>query len=198
MFQRWPLLVINGCDRTTRLFIRLTLLLGVLALLLIPVNSFAGSGEALKAYQSGEYQEALEMWLLQAYEGDSEAQYRLGLMFLHGTGVVVSTEEAIYWLSRAAEQGKPDAQHLLGAIYLSGKGLSSDRDHGLEWWEESIIQHSISLNENEEHRISVESFNDKVQQVADVFEDREGLEGTRIIEQGEDPRGIYFIDWGKI
>ncbi len=134
MFQRWLPLLLNGCDRTAGLFVRLALTLGVLALLSLPVMSFAASGEALKAYQSGEYQKALEMWMLLAYEGDAEAQYRLGLMFLHGTGVVVSTQEAVYWLSRAAEQGEPRAQYLLGAIYLSGKGLTSNREHGLEWW----------------------------------------------------------------
>ncbi len=134
MFQRGSPLLLNGCDRTAGLLVRLALTLGVLALLSLPVMSFAGSGEALKAYQSGEYQKALEMWMLLAYEGDAEAQYRLGLMFLHGTGVVVSTQEAVYWLSRAAEQGEPRAQYLLGAIYLSGKGLTSNREHGLEWW----------------------------------------------------------------
>jgi len=134
IFQRWSRLLLNGCDRTAGLSVRLALTLGVLALLSLPVTSFAGSGEALKAYQSGEYQKALEMWMLLAYEGDAEAQYRLGLMFLHGTGVVVSTQEAVYWLSRAAEQGEPRAQYLLGAIYLSGKGLTSNREHGLEWW----------------------------------------------------------------
>jgi len=73
-----------------------------------------------------------------------------------------------------------------------------DLDHGLEWCEESIIQKSISLNENEDHSISVESFKYKFQQLADFFEYREELEGTRIIEQGKDPGGIYFIDSGKI
>ena len=134
MFQRWSPLLLNGCDRTAGLFVRLALTLGVLALLSLPVISFAGSGEALKAYQSGEYQKALEVWMLLAYEGDAEAQYQLGMMFLHGTGVVVSNQEALYWLSRAAEQGEPRAQYLLGAIYLSGKGLTSNREHGLEWW----------------------------------------------------------------
>ena len=134
MFQRWSPLLLNGCDRTAGLFVRLALTLGVLALLSLPVISFAGSGAALKAYQSGEYQKALEVWMLLAYEGDAEAQYQLGMMFLHGTGVVVSNQEALYWLSRAAEQGEPRAQYLLGAIYLSGKGLTSNREHGLEWW----------------------------------------------------------------
>ena len=77
MFQCWSPLLLNGRDRTAGLLVRLVLTLGVLALLLIPVVSFAGSSEALKAYQSGEYQKALEMWMLLAYEGDAQAQYRL-------------------------------------------------------------------------------------------------------------------------
>ena len=134
MCQRRSSLLLNWCDSMAALLIRVALTLGVLVLLSAPVVSFAGSDEALKAYKSGEYQKALEMWMLLAYEGDVDAQYRLGLMFLHGTGIVVSTEEAVYWLSRAAEQGEPRAQYLLGAVYLSGKGLTSDREHGLEWW----------------------------------------------------------------
>ena len=37
MFQRWSPLLLNGCDRTAGLFVRLALTLGVLALLSLPV-----------------------------------------------------------------------------------------------------------------------------------------------------------------
>ena len=76
MFHSWSPLLGKGRDRAAGLLVRMVLTLGVLALLSIPVVSFAGSSEALKAYQSGEYQKALEMWMLLAYEGDGQAQYR--------------------------------------------------------------------------------------------------------------------------
>ena len=134
IYQSRLLLLSNWRDLKIGMLARLAITFGVLVSLSMPVTSFAGSDEAIKAYDSGEYQKALEMWMLLAYEGDAEAQYRLGTMFLHGTGIGVSTDEAVYWLSRAAEQGESNAQYLLGAIYLSGKGLRSDREHGLEWW----------------------------------------------------------------
>ena len=134
IYQSRLLLLSNWRDLKIGMLARLAITFGVLVSLSMPVTSFAGSDEAIKAYDSGEYQKALEMWMLLAYEGNAEAQYRLGTMFLHGTGIGVSTDEAVYWLSRAAEQGESNAQYLLGAIYLSGKGLRSDREHGLEWW----------------------------------------------------------------
>ena len=134
IYQSRSLLLSNWRDLKIGMLAHLAITFSILVSLSMPVTSFAGSDEAIKAYDSGEYQKALEMWMLLAYEGDAEAQYRLGTMFLHGTGIGVSTDEAVYWLSRAAEQGESNAQYLLGAIYLSGKGLRSDREHGLEWW----------------------------------------------------------------
>ena len=74
----------------------------------------------------------------------------------------------------------------------------SDLDHGLEWCEESIIQKSLDAEGPTDHPIRTESFKDKFQQVADFFEYRKEQKGTRIIEQGKDPGGIYFIDSGQI
>jgi SulP family sulfate permease len=74
----------------------------------------------------------------------------------------------------------------------------SDLDHGLEWCEESIIQKTLELEGHASQAISKGSFKDRFQQVADFFEYREEPEGTRIIEQGQDPGGIYFIDTGQI
>ena len=74
----------------------------------------------------------------------------------------------------------------------------SDLDHGLEWCEESIIQKTLELEGHASQAISEGSFKDRFQQVADFFEYREEPEGTRIIEQGQDPGGIYFIDTGQI
>ncbi|HIA95207.1 MAG TPA: cyclic nucleotide-binding domain-containing protein, partial [Candidatus Marinimicrobia bacterium] len=74
----------------------------------------------------------------------------------------------------------------------------SDLDHGLEWCEEHIIQKSLELEGHASQTIREGSFKDRFQQVADFFEYREETEGTRIIEQGQNPGGIYFIDAGQI
>lgn len=92
------------------------------------------SAEAMSAYRSGQYQKALEIWMLLAYEGHRQAQYQLGLMFSQGAGMKPSPEEATYWFNRAAEQNHAGAQYRLGATYLNGKGLRADREIGMEWW----------------------------------------------------------------
>jgi SulP family sulfate permease len=74
----------------------------------------------------------------------------------------------------------------------------SDLDHGLEWCEESIIRKSLELKGDASQTISEGSFKDRFRQLANFFEYREEQAGTRIIEQGQDPGGIYFIDAGQI
>ncbi|GJL81189.1 MAG: hypothetical protein DHS20C01_08230 [marine bacterium B5-7] len=89
---------------------------------------------AMQAYEEEDYQQALEIWLLNAYEGDPESQYRLGRMFSDGTGTVVDLSEAAYWFTRAAEQGNADAQFALGNAWYHGAGVRPDRAKALEWW----------------------------------------------------------------
>jgi uncharacterized protein len=48
--------------------------------------------------------------------GDPDAQYHLGRMYLDGQGVGKDTEQAIRWLSLAADKGQYQAQAVLGAL----------------------------------------------------------------------------------
>jgi len=50
-----------------------------------------------------------------ARQGHAEAQYSLGVLFLTGSGVTLSADEARKWMGRAAAQGHADAQ-----LYMQG------------------------------------------------------------------------------
>lgn len=50
-----------------------------------------------------------------ARQGHAEAQYSLAVLFLTGSGVQASAEEALKWMKRAALQGHADAR-----LYLQG------------------------------------------------------------------------------
>jgi TPR repeat protein len=50
-----------------------------------------------------------------AMQGHAQAQYSLGILFLTGSGVQVSAEEATKWIGRAALQGHADAQAYMKA-----------------------------------------------------------------------------------
>ena len=61
-----------------------------------------------------------------AEQGDSEAQYQLGLLYRTGVGVPQHYPEALRWLEAAVEQGNADAQWVLGIMYRSGLGVEVD------------------------------------------------------------------------
>lgn len=55
-------------------------------------------------------------WIFEAArQGHPEAQYSLGILFLTGSGVTQSAEEARKWIGRAAQQGHADARAYLAA-----------------------------------------------------------------------------------
>src|SRR5205085_8881348 len=55
-----------------------------------------------------------------AAAGDPEAQYRLGLLYARGKGVLGNLGDAIAWYRRAAEQGHAEAQHQLSLAHFYG------------------------------------------------------------------------------
>lgn len=90
--------------------------------------------DANDAFAVGNFQKALEIWLPRAYDGDAQAQYRLGLMFDAGTGITEDAGEAVYWLTHAAELGHAGAQYRIGHAHLTGRGVPKDRNRAIGWW----------------------------------------------------------------
>jgi len=82
----------------------------------------------LKAYESGNYGEALKHFSPLADEGSPDAQYHLGLMYASGRGVPQSSGEAVRWYRLAAEQGNTSAQLNLGFMYNQSEGEVNHRE----------------------------------------------------------------------
>ena len=53
---------------------------------------------------------AAQWYFEAARQGHAEAQYSLGILFLTGSGVTQSADEARKWIERAAAQGHPDSK----------------------------------------------------------------------------------------
>ena len=68
-----------------------------------------------------------------AEKGDSDAQYKLGLLYLTGNGALQDFDEAARWLKLAAEQGYALAQYELGLIYRTGHGFAIDPVKSYMW-----------------------------------------------------------------
>ena len=66
---------------------------------------YAGLNEGVAAYKRGDYKTAIKELKPVAEQGDSLAQFNLGLMYYNGRGVTKDYTEAIKWYKKAAEQG---------------------------------------------------------------------------------------------
>lgn len=64
-------------------------------------------------YHSQDKQEALAWYRKAAEQGNPDAQYNVGMMYLRGEGVAGNRQEAIKWIGKAAEQGYKRAQDTL-------------------------------------------------------------------------------------
>lgn len=90
------------------------------------------------ALQSGDknaqYQEELDKWMLQAYEGNNDAQFKVGVLFTNKEFNTPDYEQAAYWYQQAAERGHVLAQFNLGHQYLTGQGVPRDEKIAMSWW----------------------------------------------------------------
>ena len=76
-----------------------------------------------------------------ATEGFSHAQCTVGLMLLHGQGLVATNvAEAAKWIQKAAEQGVPGAQYIMGNILEAGTGVKENRVEAATWFQKAAKQ----------------------------------------------------------
>jgi TPR repeat protein len=118
---------------------------------------------------------AADMWinmfsgnLAEAEDGDVDAQYEVGIMYLKGQGVTADRGKAIEWLKTAAEngneqasgklsrmkgyekefqakqkkaeRGNANAQYDTGSMMLSGKGTKIDTQQAVDWLQKAADQ----------------------------------------------------------
>jgi len=104
-------------------------------LLLCSSVSRAGDLEnGVKAYQEGNYVQAIELLRPLADQGNAGAQYNLGMMYDKGKGITQDYKEAVKWYRLAAEQGYATAQNNLGVMYVMGKGVTQDYVRARMWF----------------------------------------------------------------
>ena len=124
--------------------IKLTLA-AVLSLgLIAPAGADLQDGVA--AYVRGDFATAIREWKPLAEQGDPEAQFHLGEMYLRGRGVTQNFQEAADWYTKAAESGHSGAQGVLGGLHAVGLGVPQDFGEAYFWlivaaiWSKSEIR----------------------------------------------------------
>jgi hypothetical protein len=81
-----------------------------------------------------QYQAELQKWILPAYEGDRDAQFRVGALYSNSQFNQQDFKRAAYWYKQAARQGHVQGQYNLGHKYLTGTGVSPSKSQAMIWW----------------------------------------------------------------
>lgn len=91
--------------------------------------------DAVTAMRSGDFAEAYCIMRPLAEEGDADAQYNIGWMYMNGYGLRVNDNLALEWWQKAADQGHSDASFSIGMLYSLGDGeISKDPDKAIDYY----------------------------------------------------------------
>jgi len=72
--------------------------------------------------------------------GEKEAQFRLGVAYHKGEGVLKDDVEAVRWYRLAAEQGHAEAQNSMGYRHGKGEGVLKDDVEAVRWYRKAAEQ----------------------------------------------------------
>lgn len=87
----------------------------------------------LSAYNGGDYQKAISIWLPLAQHEEARSQAGLAFMYHRGFGVQADDKLAAYWSRKAAKHGQPEGQLLLGTLYFYGQGVTQSYIRAFAW-----------------------------------------------------------------
>lgn len=86
-----------------------------------------------------DYQKVLDI-VRPTLEESADYQCVTGLVYLHGGhGVDQDTNQAIYWLERAANGNDAQAQFILGKLYFEGEVVPQDRGKAENWSRKAVV-----------------------------------------------------------
>lgn len=97
--------------------------------------------DILAAYHAGKHDLVMQRIMPLAKDGRPAAMELLGLMYRNGEGTPKNSEQAILWLTKAAEAERPLAQHHLGVITYAGEGVIADPVKALMWLHLAILHY---------------------------------------------------------
>jgi TPR repeat protein len=92
--------------------------------------------DGMTALTGGDYTSAYRTFKRLAKRDHPEAQFQLGMLYLHGRGTEQDIRQGINWLEQAAEDGYLFlAANELGQIYLSGQWVERNETEAIKWLE---------------------------------------------------------------
>ena len=91
--------------------------------------------DGVNAWSKGKYDQAHEILRPLSVQGNSVAQYIIGLMYFRGKVVEKDYKKSIKFLNLSAEQGYARAQHKLGNVYTGDLFGKPNYRKALKWFQ---------------------------------------------------------------
>ncbi len=91
----------------------------------------------------GSYTNAVRWFQRAADQGSPDAEFKLGMAYAAGQGVLRDYVEAIRWFRLAAEKDLPIAQYDLGVAYEKGTGVQQDYQQAFIWYQRAATNHDF-------------------------------------------------------
>ncbi len=102
----------------------------------------------LEALQRGEHAHGYALLAPLAREGDSRAQYLIGLLYHRGLYLPKDDEAARLWYGLAAEQGHSGAQNNLGLMLMKGEGGKISQVQAYAWFARAALAGNEKARQN--------------------------------------------------
>jgi hypothetical protein len=103
--------------------------------------------EGIQAYYDGKYNKSFELLYPLAENGDSRAQFRIGVMYRYGRSVTQNADLSEKWFTEAlpsilnlAQRGSAWAQTDLGTAYEIGISLNQNYERAAYWYRQAAEQ----------------------------------------------------------
>ena len=116
------------------MLLRFAILAFSLSFLAVGLSLADDFSDGLKFTLRGNHEQAAGAFRKSAEAGNSEAQFKIGLMYEEGRGVAQDYAQAAAWYLKAAELNHTHAQFRLGKLLMEGKGVSLDRVEAYKWF----------------------------------------------------------------
>ena len=84
--------------------------------------------------------------IAQAEHGSPSDQFKLGMCYARGQGFAQNYDEAVRWVSQAADQGFAEAQLALGPLFDEGMGVPEDHAEALKLYAKAVETARAPLN----------------------------------------------------
>ena len=110
--------------------------------------ALADTFEAWQAYYKGDFAKAEALAKPGAEQGDSDAQYLMGILAAEGDTGPRDDAAAVGWFRKSADQGNLDAEDSLGYAYDFGLGVPKDKEQARLWYGRAAIKGTINARNN--------------------------------------------------